>query len=137
MSGNGVRAQPIHCPWCDSRHMPRFLCEAAASILAEMHQRAREKADANTMPTLDFDEPVERGPDWEPVLMTQLVVEAVHVPVGAHRTPGIIFTGRDQHGKPLPRWLYVGQERELRALQELVNGRVERALSAARAANGG
>lgn len=96
------RAAPIACPFCSSRHMPKFLCDEAAALLAKL----REKTEANKAPGAALD-------GVQDVLLTQFVVSSAVLPAQDAMLPALVFSGRDQHGRSLPRWMYVASVDQL------------------------
>jgi hypothetical protein len=119
------RAEPIDCPFCHSRHMPRFLCDPAANLLKAMAERAAEM----NVPVQDFaDSPVEQSVD---VIMRQVTVKAGTIPVGDIHHPCVIITGRDQHSRPLPQWTYVADVQGLEKVRDLFVSRVNLAIDTA------
>lgn len=129
-------AEPIRCNYCRQRHMPRFLCDPAKAYLDAVHARAG----SFDMPTIELPDVVPPVPGLgEPgdTLIAQLVVQGAAVELENGVThPAVVFTGRDPAG-PLPRWLYVGTDDELRGAAELVREMTELAIRRADAANGG
>jgi hypothetical protein len=106
------------CWCCERRHEPRWLCDPAARILAELRRRGME----GNMPTIELPEPLpaqQMGLGDNTRLVRQIVVQAATVDVGGIPRPVVIFTGRDFEG-PLPRWLYAASEEEMTALSQLV-----------------
>lgn len=115
------RPQWPHCVWCEHHHAETYCCPPVRAMLAAMKARG----ESLTMPTLEFpDGPIAPLPGLgEPgdQLLAQVVVQAATVPdaLGVVRA-GLMFTGRDPRGKPLPRWLYVGTDREVADVAKLV-----------------
>lgn len=120
-----MRATPISCPWCSSRHMPRFLCDPAAAVLKGMADRA----EANHLPSVDFDRPVDVGAVGDQVILSQFTASAAVLPTGGGvKFPAVVFSGRDQHGNPLPRWLYVGTTMDLQRGRDMLCKQIDLAV---------
>lgn len=122
------------CRWCEQRHEPRYLCDPAARILAELRRRGME----GTMPTLEFPKPIPAeqfglGPDSR--IVHQIVVQAATIPVGDVPRPAILLTGRDAHG-PLLHWLYAAGDDEMARLAQLVADMTALAVRTARSQRG-
>lgn len=107
----------IDCVWCDGRHGDRYMCDPVRNHVAAIKQRA----DANTLPTMSFDEPVYVPPAADDQVMSQLVVLAGEMEVAGIMRPTLVFTGRDDHDKPLPRWIYAGTPNDIRKARQLVD----------------
>lgn len=111
--------------------MPRFMCDQAAALLAKLQQRAAR----NDVPGMTFDEPI-----WAPmdgpndVLLTQFIVSSALLPVEGAMFPALVLSGRDQHDKPLPRWLYVGSIEQLGLVKGHFVQQADNAMSRARSA---
>lgn len=128
-------AEPIRCPYCRQRHMPRYLCDPAKRVLDELQARGA----SYTMPTLELPDPIPAaqlglglGPDDQ--LVSQLVVQAALIPHAGVRHPALVLTGRSPYGQ-LPHWLYAAGDTELRATADLVRDMAELAIRRAGAAS--
>ncbi|MEV7263991.1 hypothetical protein AB0N38_10610 [Micromonospora aurantiaca] len=124
-------AEPIRCPYCRQRHMPRYLCDPAKRVLDEMQARGA----SYIMPTLELPDPIPAaqlglgfGPDDQ--LVSQLVVQAATIPHAGIQHPALILTGRSPYGQ-LPYWLYAAGDTELRATADLVRDMAELAIQRA------
>ena len=109
-----------HCPWCEKPHAETHACPPVRLLLARM----KDRGDSLTMPTIEFaDSPIEIPGFDEPgdTFLTQLVVQAAVVPVAGVTRAGLVFTGRDSTGKPLPRWLYLDTDQHIAAAAKLVD----------------
>lgn len=123
----------VECRFCGERHRPRYLCDPAKRVLEALIARGMEL----NMPTLDFPEPLkaeDMGLGLEPgdQVLRQVVVMAGTGDMAGTWVPVIVFTGQDMEGKPLPRWIYIADAHDMGILRELVTGRIDRAISAAR-----
>lgn len=128
----------ITCSWCAQEHTPRFLCDPAAELLRGITAEAA----ANTTGSIDFETPLSGaqlgiGTNPGDRLIRQLVVQpAVTEVLGVPRAT-LIFTGRALDGTTLPRWLYIGDDGEVRAVAALVTDRADHAIRTAAAQRGG
>lgn len=124
----------VDCRFCSVRHRPRFLCNPAKGILDAMIERG----DSLTMPAVDFPEapiPVEDmgiGLESGDQLLRQVVVMAGTAEVAGTPQAVVVFTGQGVDGQPLPRWLYIAGDRDMQGLRELVNSRIDLAVTTAR-----
>lgn len=124
-----ARAEPIRCPFCRERHMPRFLCDPANAVLLAL----KERAASFDLPPMELPEPVPAaalGLDPGDRLLRQLVVNAATVDVAGVRQPVLVFTGRDGQG-PLPRWYFAAEDEKLLATAGLVDQMARLAISRA------
>lgn len=111
------------CPYCDQRHKPRWLCDPAKRYLDAIVARGHS-----------FDTPEVEFPEQVPIndtmgalgltgpgdtVLRQFVVQAATVPVAGVPQAGLLLTGRGLDGKPLPRWLLLGNEDEMTRNLEL------------------
>jgi len=124
----------VKCRWCRTNHRGDLLCSSAKKILNALYARGME----GDMPTIQFPEPLEPdrlglGLTADDRLVSQLVVNAASVTVADAPHPALIFTGRDPYGRTLPRWFYVGDDREMVRLVALVSDMADMAI---RATNG-
>jgi hypothetical protein len=121
-----------HCPWCEKHHVETYCCPPVRQYLAAM----RARGDSLTMPSLAFPEaPIAPLPGLgQPgdALMAQVVVQAAVVPVAGVARAGLLFTGRDASGKPLPRWLFVDTDEHIADTAQLVNDMAKLAIDNAR-----
>lgn len=125
----------VRCEICQDSHPARYLCDAKNAHFEAM----RAAADANNVPTLQFDTPIEgmigdEGTDT--VLMRQFLPMGAIVPgpTGVNY-PVLIITGRDKRDQPLPRWLYVADGSDLRRTVKLVDEMANLAIREATIAN--
>jgi hypothetical protein len=121
------RAEPIRCPFCRQRHMPRYLCDPVKALLDEMLAHGK----SFDMPTLELTEPLpeaDLGMRPGDALVQQLVVKAALVPVaGGVNQPALMFTGSTPYGV-LPQWLFANTDEQLRATARLVHDMAELAI---------
>lgn len=127
---------PIRCPYCRQRHMPRYLCDPAKRVLDELQARGV----SYTMPTVELPDPIPAdqlglglGPGDQ--LVSQLVVQAAVLPHAGVTHPALVFTGRSPYGR-LPQWLYAAGDDDLRAAAKLVRDMTELAIATATAEAG-
>ncbi len=128
------RTEPIRCPYCRQRHLPRLLCDPAKAVLDAMLARGQ----SFDMPTLELDDPIPAsalglGSGDGDALVQQFVVNAAVVPMAGVNHPALMFTGRTPAGR-LPQWLFVNTDEQLRAAARLVHDMAELAI---RRADGG
>ena len=108
--------------------MPRFLCDQAAAVLKGMADRA----EVNHVPSGEFDSPVDIGAVGDQVILTQLTASAAILPVSdVVKFPGLVLSGRDQHGNELPRWLYVGSAQDLQRGRDMLFKQIDLAVERA------
>jgi len=122
----------IHCPWCDTEHDERYLCDPVKAYLAGIVA----KAGSYDLPDIEFSEPVTIPPELGDVLMRQTVINGGTAQVGGVHRPVIVITGRDSTGAPLPRWTVIGSPQDLTRLRNTFDRMCSLALGAARKANG-
>lgn len=106
------------CPWCEKHHAETHACPPVRELLARM----KDRGVSLTMPTLEFaDNPIEIPGFEGGVFLSQLVVQAAVAAVADVPRAGLVFTGRDSTGKPLPRWLYLDTDQHIAAAAKLVD----------------
>ena len=118
----------VDCPWCETRHGGRYLCDPVKLYLAAI----AAKAGSYDLPNLEFDKPVEFPPELGDVLMRQFVVNGGTADVGGVRRPLVVITGRDAQDKPLPRWTFIGTTQEIVRIRNTFDRMVSLAIDAAR-----
>lgn len=126
------RAEPIRCPYCRERHMPRYLCDPAKAFLDATVARG----DSYSMPTLEFEQPVRDPAVGQPgdQLLRQVVIKGAVVPAGTVHHPALMFTGQTLT-KRLPHWVFAGSDEQLRAIAKLAHDMAELAIRRADEAN--
>lgn len=114
----------VDCRWCAARHTARFLCDPARKILNALYARGME----GNMPSIEFPAPIpaeqlgyKLGGDPGDRLLRQLVINAITLDVAGIPRPGLILTGQDNAGDPLPRWVYAADDAGIRAAAKLVD----------------
>lgn len=107
-----TRAKPINCPYCGSRHMPRFLCDTAAGLLQAMLDKARKKG----IGVDGLDEAYESGD----TVLRSLDVTGVSVDVAGGTYPGVRLAATDLAGRKLPPWTYASDPESLVKMPELI-----------------
>lgn len=120
----------IDCVGCEQTHDDRYLCDAGKQLLDAVAARAG----SYNMPTLDLsDDPIPAElAQIADVVMRQITVQAATGEVAGMPRPMLIISGVGLDGKPLPRWVYIGAEREVAAARDLFNRMCSLAIEAAR-----
>jgi hypothetical protein len=121
--------ETIHCRWCEERHRPRYLCNAAGKTLDALYQRGAR----GNMPELELSDPIPAeqlglGLSPDDRLVSQLVVQAASVQAAGIPRPAVILTGVDPYGKQLPKWLYAGTDEDMNRLLGLITNMVRLAM---------
>lgn len=124
--------ETIHCRWCEERHRPRYLCNAARKTLDALYQRGAR----GNMPELELSEPIpaeQLGLGLSPGdrLISQLVVQAATVEAAGIPRPAVILTGVDPYGDQLPKWLYTGDDEGMTRFIELITNMTRLAMRTA------
>lgn len=125
------------CLYCTAEHGPRWLCDPGKRVLDAMIARGMEM----NMPTLEFPEaiPMDQQPGLGEVdaLVAQLVVMAATIEVAGLHRPALVFTGLTAHGGQMPRYMYPGDDTDLRRASKLVSDMTDLAIRTAANANRG
>jgi len=122
----------IRCKFCLRDHSRWSMCEPVRKVLDTLAERGRQF----DMPTLEFPEPIYGGNTADELIMRQLVVKAAILNMGDVPVPALVFTGQDGAGRPLPNWIYPGDDDDLDRAVKLVSDVADMAKRGARKARG-
>lgn len=107
----------IRCPYCEQDHDGRYLCDVAKVMLDHIQNLAR----THDVAQREYDEPsLLKGERPGDALVRQFMVMAALVPVTGVLRGALVFTGETASGTPLPRWLFIGSDQEIRGVVKLV-----------------
>lgn len=128
----------IDCRWCQQRHDPRWVCDAAKRLLDALHAKGAEL----TMPDVTFPEPIpghEYGLGLDDAagdrLCKQIVVQGAVVTLNDVAYPALVYTGLDSYDRRLPSWTFGGDPVDLDNHVQLVKRMTALAIRTAREQN--
>lgn len=118
------------CRYCAEVHGTSLLCDPARRVLDALYARGQQF----DMPSVEFPEPVADAGAFGDgtTLCRQIVVKAALATVAGVWRPVLIFTGQDITGRPLPEWVYPGDDETHRKVAALVAEMAEMAIRRAR-----
>lgn len=118
----------MHCPWCEGEHAEDYLCPPAKAVLDLQIELAR----THDVAQREYPTPVGlKGSRPGDAILRQFLVQAGVVPVAGVPRALLVFTGEDANGSPLPRWVFMGGDQEIRGVVKLVEDNANLAISRA------